>query len=212
MANPTDIREVDSSGVMRGFAQPSAQSGDTFWSGLIVQYAGAVAPTEWLLCNGDAVSRWTYAALFAAIGTAYGAGDGSTTFNLPNLRDKVTLGVSGTAPLASSGGAETVALALGDLPSHNHGGTSGSTTPANYGAESAFHSHTYLSAGANTTVSLGIGDQDVCGPRTGGSTGTRSADSVHVAANHNHSIPSAGSGTAHNNMMPYVALNHIIRI
>lgn len=54
-------------------------------SGFVIRYAGASAPDGWLACDGAAVSRATYALLFAAIGTAYGVGDGSTTFNLPNV-------------------------------------------------------------------------------------------------------------------------------
>lgn len=61
-------------------------------SGTIVGYGAASAPTGWLLCNDAAVSRSTYARLFAVIGTGYGVGDGSTTFNVPDLRDKVPLG------------------------------------------------------------------------------------------------------------------------
>lgn len=54
-------------------------------TGQVIDYAGAAAPNGFLLCNGAAVSRTTYAALFAVIGTTYGAGDGSTTFNVPNV-------------------------------------------------------------------------------------------------------------------------------
>lgn len=61
-------------------------------AGTVVAYAGSSAPTGWLVCNGAAVSRTTYAALFAAIGTAFGAGDGSTTFNLPDLRGEFVRG------------------------------------------------------------------------------------------------------------------------
>lgn len=60
--------------------------------GAIVAFAGAIAPAGWLLCDGSAVSRTTFAALFAAISTAYGPGDGSTTFNLPDLRGRTTVG------------------------------------------------------------------------------------------------------------------------
>ena len=58
-------------------------------SGAVLPFAGTAAPAGWLLCYGQAVSRTTYAALFNALGTAYGAGDGSTTFNLPDLRGRV---------------------------------------------------------------------------------------------------------------------------
>ena len=63
-------------------------------TGVMVDYAGATAPAGWLLCYGQPASRVTYAALFAAIGTIYGAGDGSTTFNLPDLRGAVAAGAS----------------------------------------------------------------------------------------------------------------------
>lgn len=75
--------------------------------GIIVPFGGSSAPTNWLLCNGALVSRATYANLFAVIGTTYGAGDGSTTFALPDLRQRFPLGkaASGTgSTLGSSGG------------------------------------------------------------------------------------------------------------
>ena len=65
-------------------------------AGVIIPFAGTSVPTGYLLCNGAAVSRTNYANLFAAIGTLYGAGDGSTTFNLPDARDRVLQGASGT--------------------------------------------------------------------------------------------------------------------
>lgn len=64
-------------------------------TGVIIPFAGTSVPTGYLLCNGAAVSRTDYANLFAAIGTLYGAGDGSTTFNLPDARDRVLQGASG---------------------------------------------------------------------------------------------------------------------
>jgi len=63
-------------------------------AGSISMYAGSTAPTGYLLCDGSAVSRTTYADLFTAIGTTYGTGDGSTTFNLPNLKGKVAVGLN----------------------------------------------------------------------------------------------------------------------
>ena len=65
-------------------------------AGVIIPFAGTSVPTGYLLCNGAAVSRTDYANLFAAIGTLYGAGDVSTTFNLPDARDRVLQGASGT--------------------------------------------------------------------------------------------------------------------
>lgn len=58
-------------------------------AGIVVEYAGATAPAGWLDCDGAAVKRAEYANLYAAIGTAYGVGDGSTTFNLPNVANRI---------------------------------------------------------------------------------------------------------------------------
>lgn len=105
-----------------------------------VPSAGTTAPTGWLLCFGQAVSRTTYAALFAAIGTTYGAGNGTTTFNLPDMRGRVAAGldnmggttasritsggsgIAGTT-LGAVGGAETHTLTTAQLAVHNHGAT-----------------------------------------------------------------------------------------
>ena len=70
-------------------------------AGVIIPFAGTSVPTGYLLCNGAAVSRTYYANLFAAIGTLYGAGNGSTTFNLPDARDRVLQGASGTHSVGS---------------------------------------------------------------------------------------------------------------
>ena len=87
--------------------------------GSIVMYGGDSAPTGWLLCQGQAVSRTTYSSLYAIIGTTFGVGDDSTTFNLPDLQDKFPIGKSGTKALGSTGGANTKDL------THNHGGSTG---------------------------------------------------------------------------------------
>ena len=89
-------------------------------TGVIQMYAGSSAPSGWLICNGQAISRITYAALYAVIGTTYGTGDGSTTFNVPNLQGRVPIGVSNTHTLGSTGGEETHTLTIAEMPSHNH--------------------------------------------------------------------------------------------
>ena len=68
--------------------------------GTIIHYAGRTVPSGWLICNGANVSRTDYAALFAAIGTIYGAGDGSTTFNLPDLHHRVLEGTNTLSEVA----------------------------------------------------------------------------------------------------------------
>jgi microcystin-dependent protein len=147
-------------------------AGDGTWkvvpltpAGVINQYAGAAAPSGWLLCDGSPVSRSTYAALFSAIGTTYGAGDGSTTFNLPDLRGRVLIGkaASGTfATLGATGGAETHAIALTELPAHDHGGSVSATsggTPAGTVASSftgnALPNHSHASTATFAGNALG---------------------------------------------------------
>lgn len=87
-------------------------------AGSIIQWAGATAPANWFIADGSAVSRTANASLFAVIGTTYGSGDGSTTFNLPDLRGRVAVGKNGGTfgTLGATGGAEAVTLASNNLP------------------------------------------------------------------------------------------------
>lgn len=84
--------------------------------GMIAPYAGKTAPEGWLLCDGSAVSRTTYANLYAVIGTTYGAGNGSTTFTLPDLRGRVAAG-AGSAALGSTAGADSKKIEVKNIPS-----------------------------------------------------------------------------------------------
>ncbi len=102
--------------------------------GMVAPFAGSTAPTGWLMCFGQNVSRSTYSALFTAISTAFGVGDGSTTFGLPDLRGRAVAGkddMGGTSAnrlitmvsggtLGASGGAEQYALGASEIPSHTH--------------------------------------------------------------------------------------------
>lgn len=85
--------------------------------GGIVFYPTSSVPSGYLHANGQAVSRTTYANLFAVYGTTFGTGDGSTTFNLPNMQDKFPMGSSASALPGSTGGAAAVALTQAQLPS-----------------------------------------------------------------------------------------------
>lgn len=96
-------------------------------SGTLLATARATSPTGYLLCDGAAISRTKYATLFDAIGTKFGTGDGSTTFNVPDLRGRVPVGVDGAAArlaekdaLGEASGAETVTLITEQIPSHRH--------------------------------------------------------------------------------------------
>jgi Microcystin-dependent protein len=106
----------------------------------IVPWSSSSVPTGFLECNGAAVSRSTYSALFAIIGSTYGAGDGASTFNVPDLQDNVAMGKSGTKALASTGGANTVAAS----------GTIGGSTANATLSTAQLASHTHEIQGQNT--------------------------------------------------------------
>jgi len=165
--------------------------------GTINQYAGSTAPLGWLICNGAAISRTTYSDLFAVISTNYGTGDGSTTFNIPNLQNRLPIGKgSGNfSTLNTTGGSDTTALTLSsvNIPSHNHY----LFTRQNY-------------TGSNTTLT---NSQYVVDVTTFGGSGTNAynyaAQGTATAATVGLSS-STGSGTAFNAMPPYIVLNYII--
>lgn len=117
--------------------------------GSVKMYAGASTPSKWLYCDGTPVSRTTYAKLFAVIGTTYGAGDGSTTFNLPDFRGRVPVGMGkGTAAdaqtrsLGYAGGTETVTLTVNQMPSHTHVQNSHNHTQNSHNHTQNSHNHT----------------------------------------------------------------------
>ena len=163
-------------------------------TGVVQLFAGSTAPSGWLICNGQAVSRTTYAALFAVIGTTYGAGDGSTTFNVPNLVNKT---VRGSNSLGKTGGADTVTLSTANLPAHTHG--AGTLTIDLAGA----HTHSIgCSSGSAMRLSGSSGNLN-----NGGQTSS--------AGEHTHTISgttdSTGSGSAVTITNPYVMLHYIIK-
>ena len=125
--------------------------------GMIVPYGGNSAPTGWLMCDGSAVSRDTYSELFNVIGTAFGNGDGSTTFNLPDLRNKTTFGVGN----ATGGLANVGAVSVGSLPNISGNGIAGRITartsnmPETNGALKI-----YPNDGGSTGLAIGNGNAD----------------------------------------------------
>lgn len=155
--------------------------------GFITMYAGTQAPSGWFLCQGQAVSRTTYAALFAILSTTYGVGDGSTTFTLPNLSGRSPLGV-GTA---SATGA--TAWTLGTQPTT---GAGGEQTHVLSIAELAAHSHQSSTGGVFLTNSAG-------GITAGAAVGTASGQS--------NTTTTTGSDTGHNILSPVSVVNFIIK-
>jgi microcystin-dependent protein len=93
----------------------------------ILMFGGSVLPDGWLWCNGAAISRTEYDDLFGVIGTTFGNGDGSTTFNLPSLNDKFPVGEGGSLNIGDTGGEAEHTLSVAEMPTHNH--TEGIATP-----------------------------------------------------------------------------------
>lgn len=115
--------------------------------GTVVAFAGSSAPEGWLMCDGSAVVRTTYANLWAVLGTTYGAGDGSTTFNLPDAMGRNIIGAGSGSGLtartiSTKSGAESVVIESGNLPLHTHTLSAHTHTSAAHSHTSAAHSHT----------------------------------------------------------------------
>ena len=140
--------------------------------GAMMSYTGAAAPAGWLLCDGSAVSRATYAQLYAIVGTAYGAGDGSTTFNLPDTRGRMTVMKGTNADVDAIGENEGQATVSARTPNHVH------SVPAHG------HSKGTLAVGAGGSHAHtidGIGDHGHGGMDTGGTQYVGSGGNVHFS-------------------------------
>ncbi|WP_291299283.1 phage tail protein [Elioraea sp.] len=193
-------------------------SGAAIPAGFIMDFAGATPPTGWLLCDGSPVSRTAQAALFAAIGTTWGAGDGSTTFNLPDLRGRVRAGrdnMGGTAAgrltntgtgnpglngqvLGGAGGSDRHTLGTPQIPSHTHTGTA---------ASAGAHTHTVLGPYFDPT----FGSTTTSGDNAGALSPTQPVTSSAGAHTHGLTIDAAGGGEAHPNVQPTAVVNSVIK-
>jgi microcystin-dependent protein len=152
-------------------------------TGGLLMFGGVTAPSGFLLCNGAAVSRNTYTALFQTIGTAYGVGDSTTTFNLPNLMNRFPYG----AAVGQQGG-----FADAILPAHTHGAVV--TDPG--------HAHTY-SVATNTAPQSGSSTQCLVS-NTAGTTGSATTGVTVV-------IDSAGTSPTNANLPPFLGVTFIIK-
>lgn len=192
--------------------------------GIVLAYAAdTAAPAGWLLCDGAAVSRSTYARLFARIGSTWGSGDGSTTFNLPDLRGRVIAGTDDMGGVsanrlttiingdifAATGGTETVTLDATTIPSHTH--TANVTDPghfhyavANVGVSDTTMGLPYLGQNSNvgTNFSYALGSTN-----TVANSGQTSSQTTGISV----SNVATGGGLAHSNMQPTAIMHYIIK-
>jgi len=164
-------------------------------TGTILPTVATNAPTGWLLCDGSAVNRTTYANLFALVGTTFGAGNGTSTFNVPDLRGRSVIGVGTGSGLTARargdvGGAETHALTEAQMPLHGHAYRA---SVASSGSSDA----TTATTGGLPTKLTGLTTQAAY-------TGTPSNTA-------GQQIGGTGGNAAHNNMQPFIALSYIIR-
>jgi microcystin-dependent protein len=164
----------------------------------IVPWSSASVPSGFLECNGQAVSRTTYAALFAIVGTTYGTGDGSSTFNVPDLQDNVAVGKSNNKALASTGGANTVT---------STGNVGGSTANATLSTpQLASHSHSFSSTGGNAPANVSkIAQQNFTNPSTFNTNNSGSG------GGHSHNMSANFSGDATSVLQPYLTIIYVIK-
>jgi microcystin-dependent protein len=158
--------------------------------GMIMSYISENLPPFFLKCDGSAISRTLYSDLFTVIGTAYGVGDGSTTFNLPDLRSKDIIGSGqGTSlsnrTIGTAGGEETHILNINEIPSHNH--------------------NLYTTTNTAAMEPLDATSVDIL-------TGNYGGTYQNLNANSTQFIQSTGGTQAHNNMHPYLVCNYIIKV
>ena len=170
-------------------------------TGIIIPWTSTSLPSGFLECTGAAVSRSTYSDLFAVVGTTYGVGDGSTTFNIPDLQDAVVVNKSPAKALASTGGANTVAS------TGNISGSLGNTTIS----EAMLPDHTHGLGFSNGPLGAyqnnsGMGQSAARAPETSFSSPPTGGGGAH-----NHPLSGNVSGIATSVLQPYMALLYVIK-
>ena len=192
-------------------------------AGLVAPYAGSSAPAGYLLCDGTAVSRTTYATLFAVVSTTYGIGDGSTTFNIPDLKGRVIAGKEATATRLTAGLSAITSTTLGAtggneaLHTHTHAPTVTATQPAHtHGAGDYGHGHAVGitadssgSGGANSARNGGGWNNNLSQNASTGYAQIYINDAT-VAITVSASNANTGAGGSQN-VQPTIILNYIIK-
>ena len=183
-----------------GFSQP-VQAAEPFIAEIIM-FGGNFAPRNWAYCDGQLLSVSSNTALFSLLGTTYG-GDGRTTFGLPDLRGRTAIGPRqgpglSNYRLGERGGVQSVTLTVAQMPSHGHTATATATLSGTnaLGNSAVPGGNTLASKGRTNIYSTNAPDVDM------------HADSVNVTA----SVANTGGSQAHENRMPFLAINHIIAL
>lgn len=180
-------------------------------TGEIKMWPTAVAPNGYLLCNGQAVSRTAYAALFSIIGTTFGSGDGTTTFNLPNYVNRMPIGAGDLYPVATTGGSKDAIVVA-----HTHTLTGTTTSNGTSISINGVGDHTHYYERAGSPQAPGSGGSGVSynnGATTGG--GGAHTHSINDPT-HAHTLTgttnSTGSSGANANIPPFLGISFIIKI
>lgn len=204
-------------------------------AGSVVAWLTGTAPAGYLLCDGATVSRATYPELFLAIGTAFGVGDNSTTFGLPNLRGRFLVGLDALQAefdgIGETGGAKSVVLDTTQMPAHTH--IQNAHTHVQDAHTHVQNSHTHVQDAHSHAVPVGATDDtaapfdradagtNASGANATTATGTATAvNQAATAVNQNATAvnqattgvnQSTGGGQAHPNLPPYVVVNFVIK-
>lgn len=188
--------------------------------GTISAFGGDIAPDGWLPCDGLKISRSTYSALFAAIGTIWGVGDGASTFNLPDLRDRFLIGAGLVYNLAALGGSASQTLDIANLPAHNHlindpGHTHTFTgTPHTHNITDPGHVHSSATPASNGTAgAAGVGATagNTGSATTGITINNATAGGTNSTSTTGITTGNTGSNTPFSILPPYAGVFYMIK-